>query len=208
MTTAPLTGQALRVGYQFSTGASGNADTVDGIHASATPTANTLLSLDSNARFDQAALPLGAVVQEAITLNVTKQTGTTLIPIDDTIPQITEGDEYMNVTITPKSTTNKLRIEAVANVSSGAASNAIVIALFQDSTANALNAGWQRTQTNDGPMQLTLRHEMAAGTTSATTFRIRIGAQSAGTVTFNGVAATRYFGGVMTSSISITEYKA
>lgn len=33
-TTAPVTGDAVRVGYQFSTGASGNADTVDGYHAS------------------------------------------------------------------------------------------------------------------------------------------------------------------------------
>jgi hypothetical protein len=56
MTTAPLTGQALRVGYQFSTGASGNADTVDGIHASATPTANTLLPLNPNAQFPGTAL--------------------------------------------------------------------------------------------------------------------------------------------------------
>jgi hypothetical protein len=56
MTTAPLTGQALRVGYQFSTGASGNADTVDGIHASATPTANQLVALDGSAHIPSAAI--------------------------------------------------------------------------------------------------------------------------------------------------------
>jgi hypothetical protein len=58
MTTAPLTGQALRVGYQFSTGASGNADTVDGYHASATPTAGTIPVLDSSAKLPIAELPL------------------------------------------------------------------------------------------------------------------------------------------------------
>jgi hypothetical protein len=54
--TAPLTGDLVRISYQFSTGASGNADTVDGIHASATPTANNLLPLDSNGFMPTAAL--------------------------------------------------------------------------------------------------------------------------------------------------------
>jgi hypothetical protein len=54
--TAPLTGDVVKVSYQFSTGASGNADTVDGIHASATPTANQLVALDSNALVPNAAL--------------------------------------------------------------------------------------------------------------------------------------------------------
>jgi hypothetical protein len=49
-TVAPLTGDIVKVSYQFSTGASGNADTIDGIHASATPTANQLVALDSNAK--------------------------------------------------------------------------------------------------------------------------------------------------------------
>lgn len=56
MTTAPATGQVLRVAYQFATGASGNADTVDGFHASSTPTANTILPLNGNAGF-----PVGAI---------------------------------------------------------------------------------------------------------------------------------------------------
>jgi hypothetical protein len=46
-TTAPFTGDILRISYQFSTGASGNADTVDGFHASTTPTAGNLLPLNS-----------------------------------------------------------------------------------------------------------------------------------------------------------------
>ena len=37
-----------------------NADTVDGFHASATPTANTLLALDANAKFSNTALYMGS----------------------------------------------------------------------------------------------------------------------------------------------------
>ena len=53
---APTTGDNIMVAYQYSTSVSGNADTVDGIHASATPTANQLLPLDSTGVFPVAAL--------------------------------------------------------------------------------------------------------------------------------------------------------
>jgi hypothetical protein len=46
---------------------------------------------------------------------------------------------------------------------------------------------------------------MTAGTIIATTFKVRVGCSGAGTTTFNGVAGGRIFGGVMASSITITE---
>jgi hypothetical protein len=51
-------------------------------------------------------------------------------------------------------------------------------------------------------------HYMAAGTTSATTFKVRIGAVTSGTITFNGIGSARKLGGVLASSITITEIKA
>ncbi len=145
------------------------------------------------------------VVQAVHTANGASASGTTALPSDDTIPQITEGDEYMTVTITPKSTSNRLVIEAVVYGTDNAAGHTIA-ALFQDSTAGALAAG----QTTDGAVAsmrvVVIRHEMAAGTTSATTFRLRAGSSS-GTFYFNGTA-TRRFGGVMSSSLRVTEYGA
>ena len=49
---------------------------------------------------------------------------------------------------------------------------------------------------------------MTAGTTSATTFRVRAGLNSAGTTTFNGASSARYYGGTLASSITIKEYTA
>lgn len=51
MSAAPLTGQSILVDYQFNLNPSSNADTVDGIHASSTATANQLYPLDGNAKF-------------------------------------------------------------------------------------------------------------------------------------------------------------
>lgn len=133
-------------------------------------------------------------------------TGTTVIPTDDSIPQKTEGDELMTLEITPRSASNILVIEAVATLSHNYAGAAdLTIALFQDTTAGAL-----ATQCNYSPGQyfmseVTLRHKMLAGTTSATTFKIRGGAGVAGTTTFNGSNGGRKFGGNMASSITITE---
>jgi len=58
LTNAPLATDNLQVSFQTVISASGNADTVDGIHASSTPTANTLLPLNSSAQVPVAAMPV------------------------------------------------------------------------------------------------------------------------------------------------------
>lgn len=135
--------------------------------------------------------------------------GTTDIPADDTIPQNTEGDEYMTLSITPTSATNKLKIEVVGNFDLGGG-DAFVVALFQDSTANALAAVCAPGD-NIGAvmMPVNFTHYMTAGTTSATTFKVRAGSNSGagGTLTFNGNTGARLLGGVAASSITITEIK-
>ncbi len=150
----------------------------------------------------------GAVVQVVDALFTEVATGSTQIPADDTIPQITEGDQYMTLAITPKSATNKLIIEGSAMVSSTGATQNLTTALFQDATANALaaNRTFQNTGTavNINPIY----HSMIAGTTSSTTFRVRIGAGAAGTTTFNGTSGGRNYGAIPHSFIKITEIKA
>lgn len=159
-------------------------------------------------RIDWTALPLGSVVQIVSSSYSAVATGTTIIPLDDTIPQITEGTEFMTCAITPKSTTNTLEITAIIYVSLSITSADIIGALFQDSTANALAAIENYVAAIASPAPLTITFIMAAGTTSATTFRVRVGGNTASTVTFNGASATRRFGAITKSSIVIREYKA
>ena len=130
-------------------------------------------------------------------------TGTTVIPNDDTIPQNTEGDQYMTQAITPSSAINLLRISAYVN-GQGSLATSVIMALFQDTTANALAAVWQEAPTTTGQCSMRLEHLMSAGTTSSTTFKIRVGG-GGGTFTFNGTGGARRFGGVMASRIEITE---
>jgi len=153
-------------------------------------------------------LAAGVSVQTVYTLSSAVATGTTLIPNDDTIPQNTEGTEFMTLSITPKSATNVLVIEAFVDVSHSVAASFLFAALFQDSTANALAAGDALQATATGTFTVAVRHAMVAGTTSSTTFKIRGGSSAAGTVTLNGSGGTRRFGAIPKSSMLITEYKA
>jgi hypothetical protein len=150
----------------------------------------------------------GNVVQVVSSESGAVATGTTVIPLDDTIPQKTEGDEYFTLAITPKSATNILIIDVSLNVACSAAAW-VIAALFQDTTANALAATWGgKVENTNDPTAIYLRHKMVAGTTSATTFKVRCGPHTAATVTLNGHSGGRMFGGVMASSITITEVKA
>jgi len=151
------------------------------------------------------ALLTGAVVQVVNTETGAVATGTTVIPADDTIPQITEGTEFMTLAITPKSASNKLKIEIVAQLACATSGRAIAMALFQDSTANALACIAKDINIASGFYILTLTHYMTTGTTSATTFRMRAGVQTSGTISFNGLTGSRFYGGVLASSITITE---
>ena len=161
----------------------------------------------SYSRADGTALFLSStVVQVVNTQTGAVATGTTTIPNDDTIPQNNEGDQYMSLSITPTSATNMLKIDVVIFAANSSVSSIpLQTALFQDSTANALSAVSSIVVNAGTVVNSTLTHYMTAGTTSSTTFKVRIGGSAAGTTTFNGSAGARKYGGVAGSSITISE---
>ena len=163
-------------------------------------------------RYTGAALvssSVGSSVQIVNTQTGAVATGTTVIPKDDTIPQNTEGDEYMTLAITPTNASNKLKIDVCINVCGGNTAAFMVAALFQDSTAGALASAFSvaTPSTANLPSTIYFTHYMTAGTTSSTTFKVRAGIEQAGTTTFNGTSGARLYGGTLASSITITEIK-
>lgn len=159
---------------------------------------------DSN-KLKRASVTTGKVLQVVNTTNSAVATNTTAMPYDNTIPQNTEGAELMTATITPSNSSNKLRIDVTVFCASSFGD--ITIALFQDSTANALAAGgYDIINRANAMIGISFSHYMTAGTTSSTTFKVRGGQSNAGsTFTFNGDSGARLFGGVIASSITITE---
>lgn len=178
-----------------------------GLGTAATTNATAYATAAQGTKAD-AALPnaAGVTIQTVNTQTGAVATTTTVMPFDDTIPQITEGAEFMTLSITPTSASNKLRIEVVFNGSCSTTSY-ITAALFKDAGASAL-ASASKSGSGGTYEQVVFSHWVDAGSTSAQTFRVRAGQHTAGTLTFNGDSGARRLGGVMSSSITITEVKA
>ena len=148
----------------------------------------------------------GKVVQHVYNFDGTYATGSTAIPFDNTIPQKTEGYEFITLAITPTNASNLLEISVIVYVSS-AGSAVTAAALFQDTTANALAVGCQFTSIADETFNIPLTYTMVAGTTSETTFKIRIGNNGGSAINFNGNLNSQRYGGVFASHIIIKEIK-
>jgi hypothetical protein len=133
-------------------------------------------------------------------------TGSTVIPNDNTIPQQTEGTQFMSNSITPSAAPNVLQAE-VTVFASNSATGTMISALFRDSGANAISAFGAYQGTATGAAPVSFQWLGLAGSTSSTTFKVRSGCQS-GTFSFNGSSGVTggQFGGVVASTLNLVEF--
>jgi hypothetical protein len=133
--------------------------------------------------------------------------GTNVMPANDTIPQNTEGVEFMAITVTPKSATNYLEVEAFAMLCENSnVANMITGAIFRDDTVDALKATSMMADAGAYPEMLRVFCRVLAGSTTATTFKFRAGPDNSVQLNFNSAAGgARLFGGVAGSYIRVTE---
>jgi hypothetical protein len=159
----------------------------------------------SSGTLPSARLPAGSILQVKNYQFATYLSTTTQIPLDNTIPQITEGGQFLSLAITPTSATSKLLIQVNCFYAVNAAAH-VAVAIFQDSTANAIAAQCAYSATGGQNQQVTVNYFMTSGTTSSTTFTARIGANNSNTVSVNGSnSGTAFYGGVGVSSMTIME---
>lgn len=148
----------------------------------------------------------GDVVQIVRTDSGAVATGTTILPYDNSIPQITEGDQYLSQAITPTASPNILAVNSTIVGAVNAANLTWTTALFRDATANALAAvpvwnGGNVSQAIPGALDW----KTQAASISSTTLRVRAGPNNTATFTLNGGGGTRLLGGVMNSFIQVQE---
>jgi len=170
-------------------------------------------------KLNYADFPAGTVIQTAYAESNTSSTGTTVIPADDTIPQITEGNLILSCSITPRFSNSKLlvigRLNGVEN--STVSTSLIICALFRNDQTNAIVAEAQQNligniigTTNIEGGTFTLLRQIDASTTSTLTFSMRAGLGGAGSTEpfrWNGGQGLRFLGGSQYSSITIQEIK-
>jgi hypothetical protein len=153
----------------------------------------------------RADLPAGAVLQVQSASYTSNADLATNIPNDDTIPQSSEGTEIITVSITPTSASSTIEIEFCA-IGAGAASACIIAALFKDSGANALQVSTTVGGSVSLPACISLLHLESAGSTSARTYKIRVGMNS-GTCRLNGTTSARMYGGAAAAWLVVREIR-
>lgn len=148
----------------------------------------------------------GSIYQVVQTTSSVASTGTTALPIDNTIPQNTEGDQFLSVSITPISATSKLIIDV--SVQACQSGGSLGIALFKDAAADAIAASLYFSISTTSPSNFRLSHEMTSGGTSAITFNVRMGSSGPSTTYFNrSDGGGQFFGGAMVSYIRVYEVR-
>jgi len=176
------------------------------------PSSGNITQITSNGNIS------GSIVQTVNTSTATEvQVSANQIIIDDTVPQITESNliSVLDTAITPSSTSNKLRVQAVLNVGhniGGAGSVAQIYAFIANTDEHATNAlciGMEDVRNDNGRCKsIILDYYVTAPTTNETTYRIYLASNTAGTIELNQCSNSAAFGGAMLSSVTITEIAA
>jgi hypothetical protein len=139
----------------------------------------------------------GKLVNRWIATSTTVVASTTSIPLDDTIPQITEGAELMTVSVTPSSASNKLKVTVAGWYSTNSVPSSVSLALFVGSTANAVAATAQSVNAASTPQYVSpvFWIDSFSGTQ---TISLRGGQNSTNTFRWLAVSVglTTYFGAV------------
>lgn len=132
----------------------------------------------------------------------------TVMPYDNTIPQNTEGGQFLAPTITPSSAANVLLHQVDAQLATSTGGN-VCGALFQDTTVNAFAANADEPDTGNADGKFVMTVYTIAGSSSAIAFKFRAGPATANTLYQNANASgTPIFGGVSQSVYSVTEISA
>jgi hypothetical protein len=150
----------------------------------------------------------GTVIKRTIATTATFASGTTTLPADDTIPQSTEGDEYLTIAVTPVLSTSAIRL-TVNGYCSGDPNIILSAALFQDTTAGAFFATSIGNGNNSSRYAgFSFTTEVAAASTTARTYKLRMGTSNGTTLGVLGTASARTYGGVGQLSIIAEEIAA
>lgn len=143
------------------------------------------------------------IVQHILKINNTLTNTTSVLPVDTSIPQISEGIEILSQSITAKSVSNKIVIDAFIPWTANSAQTGVA-ALFKDSDSDALTATASFVSTSGGFGLLHLHFEETPSDLSAHTYSVRFGGQG-GTVYINGWSSDNYFAGVDNCKLIIEE---
>lgn len=148
----------------------------------------------------------GVYINAAAQITGASSTGTTTVPFDNTIPQNTEGTQFLTKSIVATSAANLYEVRVQAGEAPSARVH-VIMALFRDSGADAIATVTDFATGGNEAGILTLFHRALFGAAGSTTFNARIGGNAASTITFNGNGGLpgQAFNGTYNSFLEIKE---
>lgn len=150
----------------------------------------------------------GSIVKSVYSENSTYTSINAVIPFDDTIPQNTEGSEILSASITPISSSNRIRVRVSLYTGAGANGSVTgVFSVFRDGVANALFATSNYNDVSYQTNHIEFEFYDSPSSVSPITYKVRIGTNvSTDPIVINGTNL-RKFGGVAKCTLVLEEIK-
>lgn len=146
--------------------------------------------------------PSGAVLQTVYAEYLANADLSIAIPLDNSVPEVTEGTQILSAAITPSSSSNKILIKFKAAASSNSGNNiASVFAGGQFAIAAVTNGS-----TNGLTQAMVLDYLHSPASTSLKTYTVRVGGPT--TIRLNGDYLSPKLGGAMRATLTLQEIKA
>lgn len=142
-------------------------------------------------------------VKQSFSGTIGEISGTTDIPVDNTVPLVTEGTQVFSQTITPTSTSSKITIDFTTMASVSNNNRVVTLALFRGNTFICARAQ-SFVSAGDG-LTHQIRFTDTPGTTSPVTYSVRVGISQAGQSWYLGYTPTYNFGGTNPSTWLVFE---
>lgn len=148
-------------------------------------------------------LPSPVYVESAAAVSL----GASLIPSDNTIPQITEGNHItqLECSITPESSGSRIEVNALVNLGTAVGGN-ITLALFKNSVTDAVASyPFQIANANNGVHTAYIRYSVSVSNTNPIQFSFRAGESTSQEIFLNRGGIIQG-GGTVISSVKISEF--
>lgn len=131
----------------------------------------------------EAAYASGTIVTKVISTTSNAFTVNSLVPLDDTIPQNSEGSEVLTLSFTPKLPASNIVVRATCYVD-GSTTNHVIGSLFVDNVANSFSTSDVSPDAAGRPRSFVVVGSYQNSSADSKTFKFRIG-PNAGTAYIN-----------------------
>ena len=147
----------------------------------------------------------GDIIQRIGTQSSTVKTGTSTVPNDGTIPQISEGDLYLWATMTASNVVNPVAINGILELATSASGIKFVSHVHRNGEANALGAAQSQVAVVNAMHENVFHYVIATTTSGATAYHVLAGGTTAATTTFNGENGASALGSAVVSYLECQE---